>query len=260
MAKYRILLLRRGVQLGILLLYFGANAWGWEVLSGTLSSSKVFGVIPLADPLAVAQMFFAGIVVAADLAVGAMLVFFFYFFAGGRAFCSWVCPMNMVSEAALFVRRRVFKNRTWDIRISKKSRFGMLALALLLSFVTATTAFELISPIAVLTRSVVFGAGFALAIVAAIFVLDTFFVKNGWCGHLCPLGALYSLIGKYNYVRIFYDKQKCSECMECKSVCPEPHSLSPVAKESGVLKSGDCTLCGKCVENCGDKALGYVIK
>jgi ferredoxin-type protein NapH len=54
--KIRYLILRRITQIGLLFLYFAANAYGWKILSGTLSSSKVFDTIPLTDPFAVIQM------------------------------------------------------------------------------------------------------------------------------------------------------------------------------------------------------------
>jgi ferredoxin-type protein NapH len=47
-------------------LYIGGNVYGWKILQGNLSSSVLFDTIPLADPFAVLQMFFAGAIVAVD--------------------------------------------------------------------------------------------------------------------------------------------------------------------------------------------------
>ncbi|MDO8454436.1 MAG: quinol dehydrogenase ferredoxin subunit NapH, partial [Sulfurimonas sp.] len=63
--NYRYLILRRVTQIGLMLLYFGANAWGWTLLMGNLSSSKILGLIPMSDPFAVLQMFAAGAVLSA---------------------------------------------------------------------------------------------------------------------------------------------------------------------------------------------------
>ena len=78
-SNYRYLILRRFVQVGLLVLYIGANVWGWNVLRGNLSSSSVFGVIPLSDPYATIQMLSAGAVLATDLVVGALIIALFYF-------------------------------------------------------------------------------------------------------------------------------------------------------------------------------------
>jgi ferredoxin-type protein NapH len=96
--NYRYLILRRFTQIGVLVLYFGANAWGWSILRGNLSSSSLFGMIPMSDPYAALQMLASGATLAIDLLIGVAVVAIFYLLIGGRAFCSWVCPINMVSD------------------------------------------------------------------------------------------------------------------------------------------------------------------
>ena len=59
---WRFLLLRRAVQIGVLLLFIGTVRWGWEaagrpVLTGNLSSSELLGFVPMADPFAVLEIF-----------------------------------------------------------------------------------------------------------------------------------------------------------------------------------------------------------
>ncbi|MCF6174047.1 MAG: 4Fe-4S binding protein, partial [Campylobacteraceae bacterium] len=92
MNRIKYLIARRVIQLSIILLYFGANYYGWKMLSGDLSSSSILGVIPLSDPYAVVQMFVAGAAISSNILIGAVIIFSFYAIFGGRAFCSWVCP------------------------------------------------------------------------------------------------------------------------------------------------------------------------
>ena len=61
LVKHRFLILRRLTQVGMVVLYFGAHAWGWKILEGNLGSSLLFGTVPLADPFAVVQMSAAGV-------------------------------------------------------------------------------------------------------------------------------------------------------------------------------------------------------
>ena len=75
--RHRYYISRRLLQITILTLYFGANAYGWKIIAGDLSSSVVFGIIPLSDPYVTLQMFFAGAVVATDVLIG-VGVFFLY--------------------------------------------------------------------------------------------------------------------------------------------------------------------------------------
>jgi len=57
-------------------------------------------------------------------------------------------------------------------------------------------------------RGIIFGFGSGVAVVLAVFLFDLFGVKNGWCGHLCPLGASYSLLGKASLIRVDHDPMK----------------------------------------------------
>lgn len=73
--KHRFLLSRRIVQIALLTIYFGGNVYGWTLLQGNLSSALVFGFVPLSDPFATLQMFFAGAVVTTDILLGVAVVF-----------------------------------------------------------------------------------------------------------------------------------------------------------------------------------------
>ena len=104
--KNKYLILRRITQFTILFLYFTANYWGWKILVGNLSFSKFLDTIPLTDPYALLQMIFAGAVISTDLIIGALVVFLIYAIIGGRAYCSWVCPVNLITDLAAFIRRK----------------------------------------------------------------------------------------------------------------------------------------------------------
>lgn len=260
-AKYRYLFFRRTTQIGILFLYFAANAWGFTVLMGNLSSSVLFGIIPLSDPYAMLQMLAAGAVIATDIIVGALIITIFYMLIGGRAFCSWVCPVNLVTDAAALLRRKLGVDEFAKKQpASRGIRYWVLGLSLIISLVMGVTAFEFISPISVLHRGIIFGMGFGWAAVLIIFLFDLLVLKNGWCGHICPLGGFYSLVGKFSLVRVHHTQENCTQCMKCKTVCPEIQVLYMIGKESLPVLSGECTNCARCVEVCDDDALGFSIR
>jgi ferredoxin-type protein NapH len=260
--KYRYLFLRRFVQIGILVLYFGSNAWGWTVLMGNLSSSEFLGFLPMSDPYAALQMLAAGAVLAADLLMGVAIITIFYLLVGGRAFCSWVCPINMVTDAANFLRRKLEIDRVQGVKqpASRNIRYWVLALSLIISFIMGITAFEFISPISMVHRGIIFGLGFGWAAMLIIFLFDLFVLKNGWCGHICPLGGFYSLLGKFSLIRVHHIEENCTLCMKCKDVCPERQVLHMIGKKSLPVLSGECTNCARCIEVCDDDALRFSIK
>ena len=74
------------------------------VFFGSLSSSSVAGA-PLFDPLGALEVTVASrSLLAASALTGALLVVVVYGLVRGRAFCGWVCPVNLIGEG---VARRV---------------------------------------------------------------------------------------------------------------------------------------------------------
>jgi ferredoxin-type protein NapH len=259
--KHRFLMMRRMVQLTVLGLYVAANAYGFNFLVGNLSSSLLLGVIPLADPFAVLQMIAAGAMVGFDVIIGALLIALFYTIVGGRAFCSWVCPVNMVTDSANWLRRVLYlekvERKVW---LGRGVRYWVIGLTLVLSFIAGVAAFEMVSPIGMMHRGIIFGMGMGFAALLSLFLFDLFAVKNGWCGHICPLGGFYALIGRFSMIRVKHDQSKCTLCMQCKDICPEKPVLSIIGKESGAILFGECTNCGRCVEVCDDDALHFGVR
>ncbi len=259
--KYRFLILRRFTQIALLVLYIGGNYWGWKILQGNLSSSSLFETVPLADPYAVLQIFATGALIGTNALIGAVIIALFYAIVGGRAFCSYVCPVNMVTDLANYLRRRwkldKFEKKWWA---SRNIRYWVIGLSFILSFILGTAAFELVSPVSMTHRGLIFGMGFGWAAIVTIFLFDLFILKNGWCGHICPLGGFYSIIGRYNLFRVRHNQPNCTLCMKCKDVCPEKEVLYMIGKKSQIVDMGECTLCGRCVEVCDDDALNFSIR
>ncbi len=262
MKNLKYLLLRRVTQIGLMFLYFSANAYGWHILEGTFGSSKLFGFIPLADPYTALQALSAGFLLGGDVITGALIITIFYMVVGGRAFCSWVCPINMVTDLANWLRRKLkLDKEEVNYRfLKRRTRYWIMVLGLIVSAIVGIAAFEALSPITIMQRGIIFGFGAGISIVVAIFLFDLFGVRNGWCGHLCPLGAAYSIIGQKSIIRVKHNHEACTACMECKVVCPENQVLHMINKESISVTDGECTNCGRCIDVCNDDALGFSIR
>ena len=258
---WRHLILRRIVQLGILVLFFGTVRAGWQlagkpILSGNLSSSELLGFIPMADPFAVLQISLAGQLPQQEIIIGAVLILAIAALLGGRTWCAWVCPVNMVTDLASWIRRRLDIKDAFSI--SRKTRYSVLAMSLLLSILTGIAAFEWISPIGMLHRELIFGIGAGWIAVLGLFLFDLFILRHGWCGHFCPLGAFYALVGKIAQLRISFDAPTCTHCCDCAKVCPEPQVLNlKSATKAGMVTSGECTNCGRCITVCPEDTLKF---
>jgi len=256
--NYRYLILRRLIQLSLLLLFIGGNYWGWRVLNGNFSTALLFDYVPLSDPYAVLQILASGFIVSTDLLVGGLLVLVVYGLLAGRMFCSWVCPMNIIADSAIWVNQKL-QIKT-NLNLNRKTRYGAMLLGLALSPILGFAAFEAISPVSMLHRGFIFGIGASWLVILGIFLFDIAVTKYGWCGHLCPLGAFYSLVGKFSLIRINHNKDNCTNCMECFKVCHEVQVLGIIGKQSGFINSGECTNCARCIEVCKDDALTFSLR
>lgn len=263
-ARYTIA--QRAVQLAVLMLFYGTLHWGWTLLgapllAGNLSAAELAGVLPLADPFAVLQMLVARHGLATEVLVGAAVTLGIYLLLGGRVFCAWVCPMNMVTDAAAWLRARLGGGQIDLIRVPVNTRYVLMGLALLVSALSGVAAFEAYSPIGMLHRELIYGLGLGLSGALGIFLLDAFVLRRGWCGKLCPLGAFWSLVGRAGQVKVAFDDASCTRCHDCVQVCPEPRvlNLHHVATR-GMVASGECTSCGRCVAICPESSLKFALR
>lgn len=259
--KNRFLIARRAVQATVLLLFGAGSSLGWLVLRGNLSSSKLLGVIPLTDPFALLQMLSAGTVVSGEALLGAGIVAAFFGLIAGRAFCSWVCPVNVVTDAAAwFGTVTDFSRAGTALKLGRHARYWALGTSLVLSAFMGRAAFEAVSPVSMVHRGIVFGMGMGWLAILALFLFDLLVVRRGFCGHLCPLGAFHSLIGRFSMVRVRHDGQVCTKCMKCVDACPESQVLGLIGNATGFVAAGECSNCGRCIEACDVRAMKYSLR
>jgi len=255
------LLARRFTQLSILGLFLLGPWFGIWLVKGNLSASLTLGVLPLTDPYVLLQSLLAGHTPELVAISGVLIVIAFYLLVGGRVYCSWVCPVNIVTDTAHWLRERL--GITGATRISSTTRYWLLAATLLLSLFTGTLVWELVNPVSMVHRGLIFGMGLAWLVVLAVFLLDLLVSRRAWCGHLCPVGAFYSLLGTRSLLRIRADnRSQCDDCMDCFLVCPEQRVIRPALKGADrgigpVITSANCTNCGRCIDVCAKNVFRF---
>jgi ferredoxin-type protein NapH len=252
--RHRWLLSRRVVQLLIIAAFAVELPAGGYLAQGNLSSSDWFG-LGLTDPFIWLQSMFAGASLSSSALGGVGIIALFYLLLGGRIYCSWVCPVNLLTDLAYWVRQKL--NIKTNFTISKNLRVLILVVSLLLSLLSGTLAWEIINPITLFQRELMWGSLAGSMVLASIFLFDVFVTRRGWCSYVCPVGAFYSELGRVGRLRIKATHPgACNGCRECVRVCPEPHVLAPVvANNAEYVTSGDCTRCGACLDVCKTGAL-----
>jgi ferredoxin-type protein NapH len=268
LAAHRFLLLRRVAQVGFLALFLLGPWAGLWLVKGNLTASRTLDVLPLTDPYVLVQSIVAGYWPEATALIGALIVLAAYVVVGGRAYCAWVCPINPVTDAAHWLRKRLGIEAS--LPIGRDARLWVLAASLVVAFLTGTVAWEAVNPISLLHRELIFGTIFAGslagAVVVAVFLFDLGVASRGWCGHLCPVGAFYGLIGAASVLRVSSVRRAaCDDCMDCYAVCPEPQVIAPALKGAAkglgpVILSRDCTNCGRCIDVCAKDVYAFATR
>lgn len=258
---HRWLLLRRVTQLGILGLFLLGPLAGVWVVKGNLNASLTLDALPLTDPYVLLQTLVAGHWPEMSGLLGAVIVVAFYLLVGGRVYCSWVCPVNAVTDAAGWLRHRLgIKGSTY---FSRQTRYWILGMTFIGSSLTGVLFWELVNPVSMLHRGLIFGMGAGWTLILAIFLFDLFVMSRGWCGRLCPVGAFYSLLGRRSLLRVSATRRSaCNDCMDCFEVCPEPQVIRPALKgaDKGVrpaILAPDCTNCGRCIDVCAQRVFEF---
>lgn len=239
------------------LLFLGRFDW-FPWLKGTTTATTVCHVLPFADPLAATEVMLATQSIQLELLLGAVTLLAFGALVG-PVFCGWVCPLGLLLDLNDVLRQRVANriHRTgWslpEMDAPSGLRCGILALILGFSTVAQLPVFQILSPINMVSWAVVFFAWHGLWLVAAIAILE-YVAPRIWCRSLCPLGAVYSLIGRFARLRVYIraDEADKARCGQCTLYCP----MGIRVMEDYVLPGRpgvdhpDCTRCGECVDRC----------
>jgi len=243
------------------LLFFLSFHIDVQMLEGTLNGSRLLG-FHLIDPFTALEIFASDHSMPINVIIGGATLIVFYFFVGGKAYCSWVCPYGLLSEIGEkihlgLVSKKIIKERKFDPRI----RFFFWIVFLLAAFLDGYLVFEVINPIGIISRFITYGWSLALVWVVVILLFEIFYSRRGWCKYICPVGTTYNFVGWIGLTRLKWDMDKCDHCSACIAVCPEEHVLEFVkpkydknraekGKRQEYIKNGDCIMCGRCVDVC----------
>ncbi len=269
-----LLLARRVVQAGVLLAQalpllvcgwglFGMAVGGDDKLPapaglayyGSLSSVAI-GPVEIVDPFAALQVAFAAKTFDLAWLWAALPVLVVYGLVRGRAFCGWVCPVNLLLEGVDWLRRRL----GLEVRERALPRHAKVWVALgvlVASALVGVPVFEVLSPVGAINKGILFGSVAGLATLAGVVVLELFWGRRVWCRSLCPLGGFYQVVGRVGLVNVRIDHAACVGCHACQSAClADPVILEPaIAGEADAVLAGDCMACGACVRACPVGAL-----
>lgn len=249
---------RRLTAAGFLgLLVLGSSDW-FPWFGGSISGTTLLGVIPFIDPLAAIECCLASRTVTMDLFLGATILLAATAVLG-PVFCGWICPLGLLLDLNQNVRDHVSRFLGWSLvrpfseNHSCNIRIGVLASLVGFALVAGLPLFQVLSPISLFVRAIIFQTYPGLLLVAAIVLIEYRWPRL-WCRTLCPLGALHGLVGRTGRFRVWINPVTAGRnpCRNCTLHCPmgirvmEDHVL----KTEPSVTDPHCIRCGECVERC----------
>lgn len=91
-------------------------------------------------------------------------------------------------------------------------------------------------------------------LIGAVFLsalLLNLYIPRFYCRFICPLGALFGLLGRFALWRVGKSEDKCPNCLICEKECEG--ACSPSAK----IRTNECILCMNCLHTCPHDLIGY---
>jgi ferredoxin-type protein NapH len=256
---------RRWLSIVILNLLFVISYWfDVQLVEGALTASRFVG-FHMADLNGALQVMLAYKQVMINLVIGTVTVLLCWWFVGGRAFCSWICPYHLLAEFAEMIHLRLAAlGIAVDVKFHRGLRTILWFTFLALAAVTGYTVFEFVNPVGILSRALIYGPTIALLWVVALLGIEIFFSRRFWCRYICPIGLSYGMTGAVSPLQVKYDLSKCLHEGECRKACMVPHVLELTkmgyASDSFEYIGADCTRCGMCIDVCPQNALSFSVR
>ncbi len=90
------------------------------------------------------------------------------------------------------------------------------------------------------------------ALVLALILAASVFIRRPFCRYLCPLGAFYALFNRFSFFQMKLDQGKCVGCKQCERACPMAVSITKTPRS---INGPECIRCGKCKAVCPKGAI-----
>lgn len=242
-----------GVQFLIWVRYFDRGGQGLYVPR----PAGIEGWLPIAGLMNTKYFLFTGHVPAIHPA--AMFLFMAFLIMSlflKKAFCSWLCPVETLSETLAKLGRRFFG---CNLRLPKWADLPLRGLKYLLLgffvFLIASMSAEalqgfmsapygLVADVKLLNffRDI----GQTALLVLLLLVLLSMLIEHFWCRYLCPYGAMLGLASLLSPVKIRRDLEACIDCSKCSRACPAHLPVDQLVQ----VRSAECTACMECVAVC----------
>lgn len=227
-----------------------------QVLGGSKSPS-IHAICPFGGLESLYQVFTTGSFISkiftGTLTLFVITVILALFFR--RSFCGLICPFGAIQEFFAKLGQSIFK-RKWIIptTIDKPLRYLkyiVLAITVIYAWKTAglwMAPYDPWSAYGHLSEGLesVWNESAVGLIILFLTVIGSLIYDRFFCKYLCPMGALYGIIGKVSPFKVIRNETTCIHCGKCSKGCPMNIDVQHTLK----VTSAECINCQTCVLSC----------
>ena len=91
----------------------------------------------------------------------------------------------------------------------------------------------------------------SIAFIFVAAVLLNFIRPRFYCRFVCPLGALFGVLGRFAIWRIGKSREECIDCHLCEKNC------EGACQPTGRIRTAECVLCLNCIDDCHHGLMGF---
>jgi MauM/NapG family ferredoxin protein len=98
-----------------------------------------------------------------------------------------------------------------------------------------------------------FNQGLIIGVIFLAVLLLNMYRERFWCRYLCPAGAIFGLLSRWNLVKVRVEKGKCTQCKLCTIHCQTEATPFPDKD----WQPSECVYCYSCAAQCPTKAITF---
>ncbi|MFV0528214.1 MAG: 4Fe-4S binding protein [Lachnospiraceae bacterium] len=190
--------------------------------------------------------------------VKVLVMLLLYTMLFGRFFCGYACAFGSLGDGVYalseLVQKRVKRKLpSIPLKVRYKLRylkFAVLFLILILCFLgiygnfRGTSPWDVFSKVSVANFELA-GYGIGIGILVAI-LIGMCVQKRFFCRFLCPMGAVFAITPILPFSILKRDRSACiNKCTRCIQNCPADLEI-----QGDSPTSGECFMCGVCIDAC----------
>lgn len=172
-----------------------------------------------------------------------------------RSFCGLICPFGAIQEFFAKIGQKIFKRRlVMPSTIDKPLRYlkyVVLVVTVVYAWKTAGLWMAPYDPWAAYAHlpeglESVWSESAVGLIILLVTVIGSLIYDRFFCKYLCPMGALYGIVGKVSPFKVVRNESVCIDCGICNKGCP----MNIDVQHSLKVTTAECMNCQTCVTNC----------